>query len=236
MSVELPVLYRDEGLVAVDKPSGLAVHRGWSREKIVVLTVARDLLGRRVYPVHRLDRATSGVLLLALDSETARRLQELFATGRIEKRYLALVRGITPDAGVIDHPLPRSREGPRVPAVTAFRRLATFERYSLVEAFPKTGRLHQIRRHFKHLSHPLIGDVRYGKGEHNRLFRERFGLYRLALHAAELAFDHPTTEERLRIAAPLPRELAAALTRMGFTQAGPSRAATEPVTCNRMRQ
>ena len=138
----------------------------------------------------------------------ARRLQELFETGRIEKRYLALVRGITPEAGVIDHPLPRSREGPRVPAVTEYRRLATFERYSLVEAFPKTGRLHQIRRHFKHISHPLIGDVRYGKGEHNRYFRERFGLHRLALHAAELAFVHPTTGEKLRIDAPLPEELA----------------------------
>lgn len=214
MSVELPILHRDGELVAVDKPSGIAVHRGWSKEKIVVLTVARDLLGRRVYPVHRLDRATSGVLLLALDPQTARRLQELFEAGRLEKRYLALVRGITPDVGVIDYPLPRSSEGPRVPALTEYRRLATFERYSLVEAIPKTGRLHQIRRHFKHISHPLIGDVRYGKGEHNRLFRERFGLHRLALHAAELAFDHPTTGERLRIEAPLPVDLAGPLERM----------------------
>jgi tRNA pseudouridine65 synthase len=203
-------------LVAVNKPSGMAVHRGWSREKIVAMKVARDLLGRHVYPVHRLDRATSGVLLLALDPGTARGIQEKFEAGGMAKRYLALVRGIPPEEGVIDHPVPRSPRGARVPAVTTFRRLATFERYALVEVTPKTGRLHQIRRHLKHISHPLIGDVRYGKGEHNRLFRERFGLHRLALHALELAFDHPATGEPLRITAPVPEDLARPLREMGM--------------------
>lgn len=211
------LLYRDGFLVVVDKPSGMAVHRGWSKEKIVALTLARNLLGRHVYPVHRLDRATSGALLLALDPGTARQLQEKFIAGEVTKRYLALVRGIPPEEGVIDHPVPRSPKGPRVPAVTTFRRLATFERYALVEARPQTGRLHQIRRHFKHISHPLIGDVRYGKGEHNRLFRDRFGLHRLALHALELAFDHPATGEPLRITAPVPEDLAGPLERMGLT-------------------
>ena len=143
-------------------------------------------------------------------------MQERFAAGEVEKRYLALVRGIPPEEGVIDHPVPRAPGGPRVPAVTRFRRLATFERYALVEARPSTGRWHQIRRHFKHLSHPLIGDVRYGKGEHNRLFRERFGLHRLALHALELAFEHPHTGERLRIVAPVPEDLAGPLRAMGM--------------------
>lgn len=190
------------------------MHRGTAQDRIVVLQLVRDFLGRRVYPVHRLDRATSGALLLALDSGTARRLQEQFAAGTIAKRYLALVRGIPPEQGVIDHSIPRSEGGPRVPAITEYRRLATFERYALMEARPHTGRLHQIRRHFKHLSHPLIGDVRYGKGDHNRFFRERFGLHRLALHAWELAFDHPRTGERIGILAPIPEDLAGPLSRM----------------------
>jgi len=215
-SPDLPILYCDRFLLAVNKPSDIAVHRGLSRERIAVLQLARNTVGKRVYPVHRLDRATSGALLLALDPGTARRLQEKLEAGEVEKRYLALVRGIPPEQGVIDHPVPRSPGGPRVPAVTEFRRLATFERYALVEARPLTGRFHQIRRHFKHLSHPLIGDVRYGKGEHNRMFRERFGLYRLALHAVELAFDHPGTGERLRIVAPLPEDLAGPLRAMGI--------------------
>jgi tRNA pseudouridine65 synthase len=214
----LPVLYRDGVLLAVDKPAGLAVHQGAARDRIVALQIVRGLAGRHVHAVHRLDRATSGVLLFALDAETARRMQEKFAAGEVAKRYLALVRGIPPEEGVIDHPIPRVEGGPRVPAVTEFRRLATFERYALVEARPRTGRLHQIRRHFKHLSHPLIGDVRYGKGEHNRLFRERFGLHRLALHALELAFDHPETGERLRIEAPVPEDLVGPLRAMGMAQ------------------
>jgi tRNA pseudouridine65 synthase len=198
----------------------MAVHRGWSRERIVAMTAVRDRLGRRVFPVHRLDRATSGVLLLALDPGTARGLQEQLAGGSMRKLYLALVRGITPEEGVIDHPVPRSPEGPRVPAVTAYRRLATFERYSLLEVAPQTGRLHQIRRHLKHISHPLIGDVRYGKGEHNRLFRERFGLHRLALHALELGFAHPVDGRPLRLVAPVPEDLAGPLRALGMAVPG----------------
>lgn len=213
---EIPLLFCDDLLVVVAKPSGLAVHRGMSRERTVALQLVRNLLGRHVYPVHRLDRATSGALLLALDPATARRLQEQWEAGTVEKRYLALVRGIPPEAGVIDSPVPRSPHGPRVPAVTEYRRLAVFERYALMEARPRTGRLHQIRRHFKHISHPLIGDVRYGKGEHNRLFRERFGLHRLALHASSLEFDHPATGERLRIVAPVPDDLAGPLAALGI--------------------
>ena len=214
--LDLPILHRDGFLLAVNKPSGLAVHRGAAQDRIVALQSVRDLVGRRVHAVHRLDRATSGALLFALDPGTAGQLQAKLEAGEVEKRYLALVRGIPPEAGVIDHPVPRSLGGPRVSAVTEYRRLATFERYALVEVRPRTGRLHQIRRHLKHLGHPLIGDVRYGKGEHNRLFRERFGLYRLALHALELAFDHPATGERLRIVAPLPEDLAGPLRAMGM--------------------
>ncbi len=221
---DLPTLHQDGFLLAAGKPAGLAVHRnterGAAQDRIFALQIVRDRVGRHVHAVHRLDRATSGVLLFALDSGTARRMQERFEAGAVEKRYLALVRGIPPESGVIDHPIPRDVDGPRVPAVTEFRRLAIFERYALIEARPRTGRRHQIRRHLKHISHPLIGDVRYGKGEHNRLFRERFGLHRLALHACELAFKHPETGEMLRIAAPVPEDLAGPLRAMGIETMG----------------
>jgi tRNA pseudouridine65 synthase len=219
---DIPFLYQDECLLAVSKPAGLAVHRGMARDRTFALQLVRDRIGRHVHAVHRLDRATSGALLFALDPETAARMTERFAEGKVEKRYLALVRGIPPESGVIDHPIPRDVDGPRVPAVTEFRRLATFERYALVEARPRTGRRHQIRRHLKHISHPLIGDVRYGKGEHNRLCRERFGLHRLALHSLELAFEHPETGERSRIVAPVPEDLAGPLRAMGIAVASPA--------------
>jgi tRNA pseudouridine65 synthase len=216
VSPELPVLHRDGFLLAVNKPSGLAVHRGAAQDRLVALQLVRNLAGRHVHAVHRLDRATSGALLFALDAGTTRRMQEKFAASEVEKRYLALVRGIPPEEGTIDHPVPRAAGESRIPAVTDFRRLAIFAGYALVEARPRTGRFHQIRRHFKHLSHPLIGDVRYGKGEHNRLFRERFGLHRLALHALELGFEHPETGDAVRIVAPLPEDLAAPLRAMGM--------------------
>lgn len=213
----LPVLYRDAELVAVGKPSGLAVHRGWAAEADVALQRLRDQLGRRVYPVHRLDRPTSGVLLFALSSAAAAAVQALWQAGEVEKRYLALVRGLPPSSGIIDHPVPRERKSKeRVPAVTHFRRLATFERYALVEARPHTGRVHQIRRHMKHRSWPLIGDVHYGKGDQNRLFRARFGLHRLALHASHLSFVHPSTAAAVEIVAPVPDDLAIPLRAMGF--------------------
>ncbi|HEX2253483.1 MAG TPA: pseudouridine synthase [Thermoanaerobaculia bacterium] len=214
----LQILLEEGSLVAVDKPSGMLVHRGWGRDRVVAMTVVRDLLGRRVYPVHRLDRGTSGVLLFALDPGTARAVQERFQEGRVEKRYLALVRGVAPEAGLIDHPLPRAKDkrSERIPAVTEFRCVQVVGRYSLVEAVPHTGRLHQVRRHLKHLSLPLVGDVEYGKGEHNRLFRERHGLHRLALHAASLALPHPADDRPLRIEAPLPEDLRGPLVSAGF--------------------
>ncbi len=217
MTRDLPILYQDDALVAVAKPSGLAVHRGWANDDVFAMTLARDLVGRYVYPVHRLDRATSGVLVFALDKDAARLVQRQFESGRIVKRYLALVRGIPPDAGVIDHPVPRApKSQERVAAVTEYRRLGTFERFSLVEARPRTGRLHQIRRHLKHLSHPIVGDVRYGKGDINRAFRERFGLHRLALHACELVLEHPRLGTPLTLVAELPEDLASPFAAMGL--------------------
>jgi tRNA pseudouridine65 synthase len=219
LAEELTILYQDDDVVVVNKPSGLLVHRGWGRDRVVAMTVTRNRVGKHVYPVHRLDRPTSGALVFALHKDAARGLAQGFERGDIDKRYVALVRGITPEEGVIDHPVPKTPKGKRVDAVTEFRRLFTFERYSLVEARPKTGRLHQIRRHLRHITHPLVGDVNYGVGDLNRLFRERFDLWRLALHAAELGFAHPMTGEPVRCKAPYPDDLAEPLRKMGVPEA-----------------
>jgi tRNA pseudouridine65 synthase len=216
----LTVLYRSPALVAVDKPSGLAVHRGQSRDPVHALELVRDQIGAYVYPVHRLDRATSGVLLFALSSEAARELGAAFARGTVAKRYLALVRGAPPDNIRVDHALSQEGDKPPQPAATNVRALARYGRYALVEATPETGRTHQIRRHLKHLSCPIIGDVRYGKGEHNRVFRTRYGLHRLALHAASLTLDDPAASREVTIRAPLPEILATTLEALEREAAG----------------
>lgn len=215
-AVQLPLLYSDADVAVFCKPSGLAVHRGWSPDPVNAMTLARGILGRHVFPVHRLDRATSGVLAFALGPESAAAMQVSFQQGEVFKWYWALVRGTPATSGVIDHPVPRSENGPRVPAVTRFRRLATVGRFSLVEAMPETGRLHQIRRHFKHAGHPLVGDVRYGQGDINRLFRSEHGLHRLALHAMQLSFPHPSTGDRVTVSSGLPSDLAGTFDRLGI--------------------
>ncbi len=209
----VPVLYQDRWIVAVAKPSGIAVHRGWARDGPMALQLVRDQIGARVYPVHRLDRATSGILLFALDSTTAAAASSCFAEAKVEKTYLALVRGVAPEHVVVDHPLRPDRGRERQPAVTEIWRLSAnpAEHCSLVQARPRTGRLHQIRRHLKHLSHPIVGDVRYGKGNINRHYREAWQLNRLALHAARLRLPHPVTGVALDILAPLPEDLARVL-------------------------
>jgi tRNA pseudouridine65 synthase len=220
---EVVLLHQDERIALVDKPSGIVVHRGWADDDGGLLVAVRERLGRRVWPAHRLDRGASGVVAFALDEEAAGALGAAFAEGRTDKRYLALVRGHPPEHVVIDHPIPARPDGPRAPAVTEVRRLGVWERYALVEAVPRTGRLHQIRRHLKHISCPLIGDVNYGKGEHNRLFRERFGLHRLALHALALRVPHPSTGAPVEAWAPPGGSLAACLAEIGLLGAVPLR-------------
>jgi tRNA pseudouridine65 synthase len=206
------ILYRSAALVAIDKPAGLAVHRGQSRDPVHALELVRDAVGAYVYPVHRLDRATSGVLVFALSQDAARRVGVSFQEGGVEKRYLALVRGVPPDSARVDHPLSQEEEHkPPQPACTEVRTVARYGRYALVEAMPETGRTHQIRRHLKHLACPIIGDVRYGKGEHNRWFRTQYAFHRLALHATKLSLDDPATGERVTIHAPLPEPFATVL-------------------------
>jgi tRNA pseudouridine65 synthase len=215
----LTILYQDDSCAVVDKPSGMIVHRGWANDERDLLRVTRDALGRYVYPIHRLDRGASGAVLFALNEDAARVLNRSFADRTMDKRYLALTRGHPAEHGLIDHPIPRAPGEERVPAQTEYFRIGTFERYALVVALPKTGRLHQIRRHLKHVSCPLIGDVRYGKGEHNRLFRERYALDRLALHAAALRFVHPETGQAITVRAPLTGSYADCLSRLALQDA-----------------
>jgi tRNA pseudouridine65 synthase len=207
-ALPIEILHHDARIVVVNKPSGVIVHRGWADDDDDLMRALRDQIGVAVQPVHRLDRGTSGVVVFALDTDATRALSRAFADGTVEKRYLGIVRGHPPEHVLIDHPIPGTPDGPRVPARTELRRLAIFERYALVEATPHTGRLHQIRRHLKHISCPLIGDVKYGKGEHNRLFRDRHDLHRLALHARWLRLPHPDDAAPLDLLAPLTGPLA----------------------------
>ncbi len=217
----LPLLHLDDELAVIDKPAGLLVHPSGldAHEQHTALQMLRDQLGRPVWPLHRLDKATSGVLAFALNADAARRFGQAFERGEVHKRYLALVRGWPPEAGTLDQPLARDPElpstgQPLLPALTHYRRLATFEwpfavdgrhatsRYALVEVQPRTGRRHQIRRHFKQIAHPLIGDTTHGKGAHNRAVAAWLGSQRLWLHASELALPMPDGEAPLCIRAP----------------------------------
>lgn len=212
----LPVLFEDEHLVVINKPSGLSVHRGWSRDRHTALSVLRDQLGQFLFPVHRLDRATSGALTFAKNPAAADRLQTAQTEGQLKKQYLAVCRGNTLLSQRFSHPLTTKMGQAPKPAVTEFEPLGTFERYSLIKAVPLTGRTHQIRRHLKHLSHPLLGDVRYGKGEHNRLFRERFGFHRLALHCVQVSLPHPVSGALVSVTAPLHDDLRTLLEAMNL--------------------
>ena len=224
-SPPIDLLFVDAHVVVANKPSKLLVHRGWADDDDVAMFRVRDAVGEHVHPVHRLDRGTSGALLFARNKEAAAALCRAFEAGLIEKRYLALVRGLLAvDSGVIDYAIPRGEDGsPRVPAVTRFRCVArsSVDRCSLVEAMPETGRLHQIRKHLRHIDHPLVGDVKHGSGEINRRYRELYALHRLALHAWFLSFLHPVTGARITVTAPMPDDLGSALDALGLPREAP---------------
>ena len=238
----LAVLHADEHIVVVNKPSGLLVHCSPidRHERRFAVQLLRDQLGRRVHPVHRLDKGTSGALAFALDRETAAKLAADFANQRVTKTYLAIVRGWPAETGAIDYPLeavadryvPATEKGPK-PARTLFRRLGTVElpqrvdryptsRYALLELQPDTGRRHQLRRHLAHVSHPIIGDSTYGKGRHNRLFAELFGVQRLLLACVRLELAHPVTGTPLLIDAEPGADFSALLARFGWPPAAPA--------------
>ena len=222
----LEILYQDDVLVAINKPAGMLVHRSWldRHETQFVMQTLRDQIGQLVYPIHRLDRPTSGVLLFALNSEIANLLCLQFEQKQIEKQYLAVVRGYVTGHGEIDYPLKvqldkiadKFSQPDKAPqsAVTFYEGLQTVEmpygvgryatsRYSLVRLIPQTGRKHQLRRHMKHIFHPILGDTQYGDLHQNRALMEHTGCARLLLHAEKLTFFHPLTQRPMTIQAGL---------------------------------
>ncbi len=225
-----PILFEDEQLVAINKPSGILVHRTRiSEDKVFVLQLLRDQIGQKVFPVHRLDRGTSGLLLFAKDSETASLLGKQFQEQQVDKSYLAIVRGYLPMRGTIDYALTnRSPQEPQK-AITHYERLQQTElkvaigryetaRYSLIQAKPETGKFHQIRRHFSHLRHPIIGDKKHGDVKHNNYWRDHWEIARLLLHAQYLSFVHPCGE-RLSLKAKVPADFRKALAHLGWETA-----------------
>jgi tRNA pseudouridine65 synthase len=211
----IDILYEDADLLAANKPAGLLVHRSKIAidESDFLLERLKEQAGANLFLAHRLDRATSGVLLLAKSREIAGELGRLFMARDVAKRYLAVVRGWPAAEGVVDYPLPGVREqGPRKPALTRWRTLATTtvpielgrypeQRYALVEASPETGRYRQIRKHFHHISHHIVGDTSHGRGDHNRLWRMHFSMHRMLLHAWRLEFTHPVSAMPLMLTA-----------------------------------
>ena len=236
----IDILYRDEHIVAVNKPAGMMVHRSRlaAGEKKLALQTVRDMIGRHVYPVHRLDKPASGVLVFGLHPGAASRLIASFAARAVKKTYLVVVRGFSDPEGTVDYPLtkfPDKKEPGNIlqQAQTSYQRLAIAElphrlgrfdtvRYSLLAVYPRTGRMHQIRRHFHHISHPVIGDTVYGDGRHNRIFRTQFNCRRLLLAAVEITFPHPYTGETITISAPMNDPFSTMLRRMGWESAIPA--------------
>lgn len=215
------ILYRDDHLLVLNKPTAVPIHgsRMLEGRPQTLLAMARELTGRMVHAVHRLDRPVSGAVMLTFDKNRLAEMSTEFENQRVGKRYLAVARGWTPEEGVIDYPLLPPRDERRGDeeareAITRYKCLAKTElpveippyqtaRYSLLQLVPETGRRHQLRRHMKHVSHHLVGDTSYGRGEHNRLFREHFDCKRLLLHSHSLTFHHPSSGEKIKVTAPL---------------------------------
>jgi tRNA pseudouridine65 synthase len=241
--MSLPILYEDSHLVVINKPSGLLVHRSLvdKFETQFAMQILRDQIGKYVYPVHRLDKATSGSLIFALSKESAARITEEFSNSRVTKKYLAVVRGFLENSIELDYPLTEERDRTTdsrsqlnkqaQAAMTVFQPLATVElphfvdkypssRYSLIQASPKTGRKHQIRRHLHHLRHPIIGDVNYGSGKHNKFFEETFKIRRLLLACTEISFRHPFLNQDICIHAPLAADYSELLQKLGWGNHG----------------
>ena len=209
----LEIIYQDDFLVAINKPHGLLVHRSpiAADASEFAIQLLRDQLGRKVFPTHRLDRKTSGVLLFALDEETNRLMQQAFVNKGVAITYKAVVRGCIPEIETIDYAL-TTDDGKTQDAVTHYERIETFElpipfgkhatsRYSLVKLDPETGRMHQLRKHLAHIFYPIIGDRPHGCNKQNKFFLERWQMNKMLLHAEELRFTHPQTKIETTISA-----------------------------------
>ncbi|RYZ98933.1 MAG: pseudouridylate synthase [Sphingobacteriaceae bacterium] len=224
----LDILFHDEHLVAINKPHGLLVHRSGiaNDAEEFALQLLRDQLGQKVFPAHRIDRKTGGILLFALDKPTEILMQQQFAENKVHKKYLSVVRGYTDDSGEIDYPL-RKENGTLQEAFTAYTTLHRTEidvpfgghatsRYSLVEVTPTTGRMHQIRKHMSHIFHPIIGDRTHGCNKQNKLFKEQWDMTTMLLHASRLSFTHPVSNSDIVIEAELWDEFKQALNITGL--------------------
>jgi tRNA pseudouridine65 synthase len=224
----LEVIYRDEHLIAINKPHDMLVHRSSIAADVeeFAMQILRDQIGAKVYPAHRIDRKTGGVLLFALSKEVEKAMQQQFMNNQVHKKYLAIVRGHTPDSGEIDYPL-RKENGTLQDAFTAYRTIQRAElpvplgkhetsRYSLIEAEPTTGRMHQLRKHFAHIFHPIIGDRTHGCNKQNKLFKEKWEMTTMLLHASQLSFTHPITNESVTITAELQSKFLAVMGIMGW--------------------
>jgi tRNA pseudouridine65 synthase len=225
----LDILFRDEYLIAINKPHDLLVHRSniAADAEVFALQLLRDQVEQKVYPVHRIDRKTGGVLLFAFDKTIEIEMQKKFADNLVSKKYLAVLRGYAPDNGEIDYPL-RKENGTLQEAFTTYQTLKRAEldvpfgkhatsRYSLVEATPKTGRMHQLRKHFAHIFYPIIGDRTHGCNKQNKLFKEEWEMTTMLLHASRLKFNHPVSGEAVTIEAPLQPEFVRVMELMGWT-------------------
>ncbi|RDC57686.1 pseudouridylate synthase [Pedobacter chinensis] len=214
----LEIIYQDEHLIAINKPHGLLVHQSSIARDATefALQMLRDQVGKHVSPVHRLDRKTSGILLFAFDKSSEIAMHQQFMNGETDKEYLAILRGFSPDSMDIDYPLAKEN-GTMQDAYTSFKTLQRAEvdiafgkhstsRYSLVSATPKTGRMHQLRRHFSHILHPIIGDRTHGCNKQNKFFLEQWNMTTMLLHASALSFSHPVTSERIHLKADLHSE------------------------------
>jgi tRNA pseudouridine65 synthase len=230
---DIDIVFEDETLLAVNKPAGLLVHRSKiaADENDCLLDRLRVRTKSDLFLIHRLDRATSGVVLLAKAREVAGALGKQFMARSVDKRYLAVVRGWPESEGSIDYPLSDVRENSaRKPALTDWRVLATCtvaielgkypeQRYALVEASPQTGRYRQIRKHFHHISHHIVGDTSHGRGDHNRLWRMHFGMHRMLLHAWKLDLRHPLNDSKLELVAPVDEMWTRVVERFGWQNA-----------------
>jgi tRNA pseudouridine65 synthase len=224
----LDILYRDDHLIAINKPHGLLVHRSYIAADVeeFALQLLRDQIGQKVFPVHRIDRKTGGILLFALDKTTEIAMQQQFMADAVHKKYLAIVRGHTPDGQDINYPL-RKENGTLQEAFTYYATLQRAEldvpygahatsRYSLIDVTPKTGRMHQIRKHLAHVFHPIIGDRTHGCNKQNKLFKDKWEMTTMLLHAHELKFKHPVSGDDVNILAPLRPEFGEVMTLMGW--------------------
>jgi len=211
--INLEIIYQDKDLVAINKPHGLLVHRTSiaADASLFALQILRDQIGQRVFPIHRLDRKTSGILLFGLNNEIVQLVQKEFLIHSVEKKYMAIVRGFFPEKIKVDYALTNDRNKTQE-AITFFQKIKQTEldipfgkhltsRYSLIEAIPKTGRQHQIRKHLNHLRHPIIGDRPHGCNKQNKLFKEKWNFTTMLLHAKELIFYHPFLKKELHLAA-----------------------------------